>query len=168
MTAMFRILCVSIILLWACSAQAASTNILQISAELQDGSRVIGRSGDDKIKFHSEILGEISLPLNSIASIESQPKTTQVKLATSEGDILSVRFAVKEIHLETSFGKVNLAVDSIRHLTVSKIGPSVNARDGVVALWSADGDARDRIGNCDGQLINGARFAPGKVGRPSV
>ena len=39
------------------------------------------------------------------------------------------------------------------------------APSGLVSWWTGDGDARDRVGTNNGTLLNGASFAPGKVGR---
>ena len=50
--------------------RASSTNGCQVTVELQDGSRVVGKSGDEKFNFRSDILGEIKLPLEQIGSIE--------------------------------------------------------------------------------------------------
>jgi hypothetical protein len=133
--------------------------------ELQDGSRVVGKSGDEKFEFRSEILGEMRLPLEQIASIECQPKTNAVKLTTVNGDKLAVAFTMKEIRIETSFGNVKIPVDSIRLLQVSVVGMSGRTKVGLVALWSGEGNANDSAGSCNGQLVNGVGFAPGKVGQ---
>jgi hypothetical protein len=37
--------------------------------------------------------------------------------------------------------------------------------EGLVALWSGDGNANDSVGGNNGQLVNGVDFAPGKVGQ---
>jgi hypothetical protein len=36
---------------------------------------------------------------------------------------------------------------------------------GLIALWSAEGNANDSIGGNNGQLLNSAEFAPGKIGQ---
>jgi len=144
---------------------AASTNRFRVTMELQDGSRVVGKSGDEKFEFRSEILGELKLPLGQIASIEFQPKTNAVKLTAVNGDKLAVLFITTEIHVETSFGKVKIPADSIRRLQVSAAGMSGRTKAGLVALWSGEGNASDSMGSCNGQLMNGVGFMPGKVGQ---
>ncbi len=37
--------------------------------ELHDGSKIIGKNGDDNFQFRSDILGEMKLPLERIRSI---------------------------------------------------------------------------------------------------
>lgn len=144
---------------------AASTNSFRVTVELQDGSRVVGKSGDEKFQFRSEILGELKLPLEQISSIECQPKTNSAKLKTVNGDTLAVVFAMKEIRIETSFGNIKIPVGSIRRLQVSAAGMSGRTKRGLVALWSGEGNADDSAGGCNGQLVNGVGFAPGKVGQ---
>ena len=144
---------------------AATTNGCQVTVELQDGSRVVGKASDVKFEFHSDILGEIKLPLEQIDSIECQPKTNAVKLTVANGDKLVVSFLTSEIRVETSFGNVKIPADSVRRVQVSATGVSGRTRAGLVALWSGEGNANDSVGNCNGQLMNGVGFAPGKVGQ---
>lgn len=166
MKATLRYLCAACIFtLCLIQTQAASTNGIQLTIELQDGSRVVGKAGDKKFEFRSDILGEIKLPLEQIGSIECQPKTNEVKLTAANGDKLAVTFLTSEIHIETSFGSVKIPVDSMRRLQVSAAGVSGRTRAGLVALWSGEGNANDSVGNCNGQLMNGVGFAPGKVGQ---
>lgn len=49
-----------------------------------------------------------------------------------------------------------------RPLTLPAVGQM--PRKGLVALWSAEGNARDSAGASHGRLKNGAGFAPGRVG----
>jgi uncharacterized repeat protein (TIGR01451 family) len=43
--------------------------------------------------------------------------------------------------------------------------PCAPVPDGLVGWWPAEGTADDRAGSVNGTLVNGATFAPGKVGR---
>ena len=145
--------------------QASSTNSLRVTVELQDGSRVIGNSGDEKLRFRSEILGEMKLSLESISSIECQPKTNAAKLKTANGDTLAVAFGFKEIHIETSFGSVKIPVDSIRRLQVSAAGMSGRTKMGLVALWSGEGDYIDAASGITAIPVGEVSFADGKQGQ---
>lgn len=75
-------------------------------------------------------------------------------------------------------GPVEVAVNSLTHRiyvtnfdanTVTVIEDNdaqcVPAPAGLVAWWSAEGDAADRTGRHDGTLVNGASFAAGRVGQ---
>jgi hypothetical protein len=166
MNTIFRFLCVACICtLGFAKSYAASTNGFRVTVELQDGSRVVGKSGDEKFEFRSEILGGLKLPLEQIASIECQPKTNAVKLTAVNGDKLALAFLTTEIHIETSFGKVKVPADSIRRMQISASNASGRTKSGLVALWSAEVNANDSVGNCNGQLMNGVGFMPGKVGQ---
>jgi hypothetical protein len=145
--------------------QAASTNNPSLTVELRDGSRVIGKSGDEKLLFRSEILGEIKLPLEEIRVVECQSKTNSVKLTTANGDTLVAAFGNREIHIETSFGNVKISVDSIRRLQVSTESASRRMKMGLVALWSGEGNGTDVIGGNTAVQIGPVIFSNGKQGQ---
>ena len=132
--------------------------------ELQDGSKIIGKNGDDNFQFRSEVLGEIKLPMERIRSIECQPKTNSVQLTTVNGDTLTAQFVTKVVRVETVFGGVKLPVNLIRHLTVSPAGKPGPMREGLVALWPGEGDGHDPVGGNNAALTEVA-FVEGKVGR---
>jgi hypothetical protein len=133
--------------------------------ELRDGSKIIGKNGDDNFQFRSEVLGEMKLSLERIRSIECQPKTNSVQLTTVNGDTLTAQFVTKVVRLETAFGGVKLPVNLIRHLTVSPAGKPGQMREGLVALWPGEGNANDVAGTNSGTLVNGAGFVTGEVGQ---
>jgi hypothetical protein len=133
--------------------------------ELQDGSKIIGKSGDDNFQFHSDVLGEMKLPLERIRSIACRPKTNSVQLATTNGDTLTAQFVTKVVRVETTFGSVKLPVNLIRRLTVSPAGKPGQIREGLVALWPGEANANDVAGTNNGVLVNGAGFATGEVGQ---
>jgi Concanavalin A-like lectin/glucanases superfamily len=146
-------------------ASAAATNPLPLlTVDLRDGSRVVGTSAEKKFKFNSDLLGELKLAVKDIRSIECG-SSNSVKLCTANNDSLAVRFADKEITVQTSFGEVNLPVDSIRKLSVTPSFIGVTYRlPGLVALWSGEGNGDDSVGGNTATLINIA-FANGKVGQ---
>jgi hypothetical protein len=133
--------------------------------ELQDGSKIMGKNGDDNFQFRSEVLGEMKLPLERIRSIACQPKTNLVQLATVNGDTLTVQFVTKVVRVETAFGGIKLPVNLIRRLTISPAGTPGQKREGLVALWPGEGDANDIVGTNNGTLVNGVSFVAGKVGQ---
>ena len=165
MNAILRVLCLWTLFFGGPQIQAAATNSLRMTLELQDGSRVVGKSGDKKFQFNSTILGELKLPLDQIGSIECQPKTNLVKLIAVNGDQLTVAFDMKEIHLETSFGNVTISVDSIRRLQVSAASLSGRTKMGLVALWSGEGSGVDLVNGNTAESVGEVTFASGKQGR---
>jgi hypothetical protein len=114
MNAILRFFCLLTVLVLGfhkLQAAPAATNKptgFRLTVELRDGSRIIGKSGDNAFKFRSDVLGDMKLPLDRVRSVECQAKTNSAKLTTSSGDTLAVQFAMKEIRIETSYGDVKL------------------------------------------------------------
>ncbi len=100
-------------------AIAADTNSPpRLTLELRDGSRVVGESVAEKIKFHSALLGDLKLAVKDIHAVDYSG-TNAAKLTTANGDTLAVSFLEKTISIRTSFGKVEPAVENIRSIRVS-------------------------------------------------
>ncbi len=145
---------------------AADTNtaVIRLTIELRDGSRVVGQSVDQTLPFHSILLGDLKLAMNDLRTIDCT-STNTAKLTTAGGDELTVSFARAELRLKTGFGKVELPVNSIRRLAVSVGHPGQKPLDGLVALWSGEGNADDSVGQRHGTLQNQTGFSPGIVGQ---
>jgi hypothetical protein len=174
MSAFLRLLWVSGILFFcfgSIRAASVSTNQptgLRLIIELQDGSKIIGKSGDDNLQFHSEVLGEVKLPLERIRSLECQPKTNSVQLATVNGDTLTAQFVTKVVRVETAFGNFKLPVNLIRHMQVSPAGIPRHMQSGLVSWWRAEGNANDSIGTNNGTPLGGITYTNGEVGQAFV
>lgn len=148
-------------------AAPAATNQpagFRLTVELRDGSRVIGKSLDKKFEFNSAILGELKLPLEKIRAVESLAKTNFVKLTTASDDSLTVAFAAKEIRVETTYGEVKLPVAMIKSIRVTMPGKTGRLRDGLIGLWSGEGNAVDSVGGNNGVMQN-VGFTDGVVGQ---
>ena len=146
------------------AAASDDTAAVRLTVELSDGSRVVGQGVDKSFPFHSVLLGNLDLAMKDIRSIECLT-TNSAKLTTTGGDVLTVGFAKSELQLQTGFGKVELPVASVRRLTVSAPRAAAKPIDGLVALWSAEGNTDDSVGNRHGQLEGQAGYAPGKIGQ---
>ena len=148
-------------------AAPAATNQtgFRLTIELQDGSRIVGKSGDETFQFHSDVLGAMKLPLEKIRSIECQSKTNSAKLATANGDTLAVQFAMKEVRVETAFGNFRLPVNLIKRVQVSAMRKTGPSRPGLVALWSGEGNGDDVLSGNNATLLGDVSFAEGKVGQ---
>ena len=163
-TQLFPVAIFIFISLFASPAWADTNPLPRLTVELRDGSRVVGASVEKNFMFHSALLGEIKLDVKDIRSIESAD-TNSVKLSTVNGDALTVTFVDSDFAVETSFGKVKLAVASVREISVAS-GRAAGAHPpGLVALWSGEGDGTDSVNDNNGTLIGGASFVPGKVGQ---
>ena len=153
--------------LQAAPAATSEPTGFRLTVELQDGSRVIGKGGDDAFKFRSDVLGDMKLPLARVRSVECQAKTNSAKLTTSSGDTLAVQFAMKEIRIEAAFGSVKLPVALIKSVRVSVLGKIGRPRDGLIGLWSGEGNAVDSVGGNNGVMRN-VSFTDGVVGQAFV
>ena len=135
----------------------------RLTVELHDGSRVIGTSVEKNFKFHSALLGDLKLEVKDISSVECV-SSNSAKLTAANGDRLTVWFVNSEFAVKTSFGKVELPVDSVRKLTVSATRVAGTHPPGLVALWSGDGEGNDSVGGSTAALTDIA-FEEGKVGQ---
>jgi hypothetical protein len=142
---------------------AADTNPPpRLTVELRDGSRVVGDSVEKNFEFHSALLGKIKLDVKNIRAVECV-SSNSAKLSTVNGDSLTVSFVDSEFAVKTSFGKVELQVDSVRKLSVSP-GSTGAQPPGLVALWSGEGDGVDSVGG-NTAILTDITFADGQVGR---
>jgi len=146
------------------AAHAADTNPPpRLTVDLRDGSRVVGISVGKNFEFHSALFGDFKLQAKDIRSVECV-SSNSAKLTTTGHDSLTVSFVDSEFAVKTSFGKVALAVASVRKLSVSAGGNGTHP-PGLVALWSGEGNAEDSIGGCNGQLVGSIGFTDGQVGQ---
>jgi hypothetical protein len=149
-------------------ATAAPTNQpagFRLTVELLDGSKIIGKNGDDQFLFHSDVLGEMKLPLERIRSIGGSAQTNSILLTTVSGDTLTARFVTRVVRVETAFGGVKLPVNLIRHLTALPAGNPGHRREGLVAWWPGEGNANDMAGTHNGTWLNGPGYAKGESGQ---
>ena len=136
----------------------------RLTVELKDGSRIVGKSRDEHFQFRSASLGEIKLPLEKVRLVEGVGKTNEAKLVTTSADTLMVEFAMKEIRVETEFGEVKLPVAMIKSLRVSAIGGAGRPTEGLIGLWSGDGNADDSVSGNNGRNEN-VSFTDGVAGQ---
>jgi hypothetical protein len=143
---------------------AADTNPPpRLTVELRDGSRVVGTSVESNFKFHSTLLGDVDLEVKDIRSVECI-SSNSVKLSTANGDTLMVSFVNSEFALKTSFGKVDLQMDSVQNISVSAGTLGVHPL-GLVALWSGEGNAKDSVNGHDAIVSSGMTYTPAKIGQ---
>ena len=135
----------------------------RLTVELRDGSRVVGTGIEKHFRFHSALLGELKLAVKDLRAVECV-SSNSARLTTAGGDTLTVWFKDSSFPLQTSFGKINVAVDSLRKLSISTVGTGDAHRHGLVALWSGEDNGKDSAGSHDAELTD-ISFADGKVGR---
>jgi hypothetical protein len=131
---------------------------LQMTVELRDGSRIIGKTSDHSLDYHSDTLGDMKLPWSDIRAVKFDANTAH--LTAINGDCLSVQVSTDTLHLQTSFGKIDLPVKLIRSINVST--STINDSH-LVGWWKLDDGngtaARDSSsGAHDGNLMNGPQW----------
>ncbi len=136
----------------------------RLTVELRDGSRVVGLGRDKKLEFRSPVLGELKLPLEKIRFVEAQAGTNRYKLTTASDDSLLVAFTMDEVRVETAYGVVKLPAGMIKTLRVSVHGGAGRPTDGLIGLWSGEGNAVDAVTGNSGSLRN-VSFTDGVAGQ---
>ncbi len=142
---------------------AVDKGVPQLTVELRDGSRVVGQNVDGQMKFHSALLGNLKLSIGDVRSVEFTA-TNAARLTAANGDVMAVQIAETQIPIRTSFGKVELATESIRRLAVSETSTISGKPPGLVALWSGEGNGNDVV-NGNNAVWTDAAYTDGKVGR---
>lgn len=103
----------------------------QLTVELRDGSRVIGRGLETSLSVHSAIVGDMKLPWAGIQSIEYAGDGDAAHLTAANDDKFTVQVSIKALSLETDFGKINLPLKLIRSIKVKplNVAPALEAAD---------------------------------------
>jgi hypothetical protein len=135
----------------------------RLTVELRDGSRVVGTSAEKFLKFRSVLLGEIKLDVKDIRAVECV-SSNSAKLSTANGDTLTVSFVDSDFAIKTSFGKVDLQMDSVRRFSMSGRREVRAHPPGLVALWAGEGEGNDSVGGDNGTLTD-ITFTDGKAGQ---
>ena len=96
-------------------ADAADTDApeVRLTVEMRDGSRVIGVPVEKDFGFRSALLGNFKLNVKDIRTVE-YVSSNAVKLATINGDVLTVGFTKSSFPLKTGFGKIDVAMNSLQ------------------------------------------------------
>jgi hypothetical protein len=151
---------------WASSKLAITNEAeVRVTIDLADGSRLVGRLEPDTLALKSALLGEFKLAVDRIRSIQWKPNQPGARLLAANGDEVSVELVASELCVKTDFGQVRVPVASLRQVLVSASGGPADLKRGLVALWSAEDNARDCVEGHNGEMLYGASFGPGKVGR---
>jgi hypothetical protein len=102
------------------ASDATSQSRVQLAIELRDGSRVVGKTLEDTLSFHSAALGDMKLAWAGIRSIEfAGTNTSLARLTATNGDGFAVTLAAETLRVETGFGQTEMPVRLIRSVKVS-------------------------------------------------
>ena len=123
------IVCALMGLLCAQAAPTGTSNSgFQLTIELRDGSRVVGKTLEDTLSFHSAALGDMKLSWAGIRSIEYAADTGTARLTATNGDGFTIQLVADTLRVETGFGKTDLPVKLIRSIKVTLLAtPNIQA-----------------------------------------
>lgn len=76
---------------------------------------------------------------------------------------LTAEWRLRQLRLETAFGETKLPVALVKNLRVSLVSKLGRPRDGLIGLWSAEGNAKNSVTGREGVLRN-VSFAEGVAG----
>jgi len=107
---------------------------IQLTIDLRDGSRVVGKSLEDTLSLHSALLGDMKLAWARIRSIECAAGADMARLTAANGDGFAMQFAVQSLGVDTSFGKTELPVKLIRSI---KVAGGLSS-GGLIGRWKLD------------------------------
>ena len=144
---------------------ATGTATAQLTIELRDGSRMVGKGLDEALNFHAPAMGDLKLTWAAIRAIEYSGTNTEAgRLTATNGDVYEAQFSAPSVRVETTFGNAELPVKMIRSIKVSMAGNAGQLASGLVALWSGEGDGNDSVGGNTAMLTD-ITYVEGRVGQ---
>ena len=137
---------------------------LRLGLDLSDGSHVIGVPNLDSVSVQTPY-ARMDIPLKQIRSMKIGKDHEAASIDMRNGDTLKGVVSLEPTKLRTVFGSVSIGIELIKEIRVMLPG---RAREGLVALWSGDGNAMDSAGGLKGTLFGDATYGPGRVGQGFV
>jgi hypothetical protein len=151
---------------FSCSqAGGASASGFQLTIELRDGSRVIGKTPNDNLGFHSTTLGDLKLSWAAIRAIDYTANADTARLTATNGDGINVKPAAGTVRVETSYGKSKIPMKLIQSIKVSAVAKPGQLPEGLVAYYPLNGNANDASGNNYNGRIVGATPCQDRFGK---
>lgn len=141
------------------------TNRLKVAIELFDGSKIIGYSGLTNIPYTADLLGEIDIPVERILYYRKPSPQTNAVIKTVNSDFITGSLCLKEITIFSCLGELKIPVEKITQIVFYRTLTVNSLLDGLVCRWCAEGNTDDLVGGQNGELLFGATYAEGKVGK---
>lgn len=167
-TATVACLTLFLTLLPSCTPAAkeeAKAVVTHVTADLRDGSRVVGVFAGKTLALDSASVGELQMPVERIRILEWPSEKKPAQLQAANGDKFAVELRLTELPITSSFGEIKVPVGKIRQLRFWTDAGGTNRVPGLVALWSGEGDARDSVSGQTAMVSGGVSYVPGKVGQ---
>jgi hypothetical protein len=142
------------------TATAGETNTPpQLAVNLTDGSRIVGTAELPALVVRSEALGRIEIPLAKVRGVKFDANHESATVALNNGDRMQGAIGVESVALQTLVGRVTIPLHVVRDLAVTAAPTDAGLREGLVAYYPFNGDAKDYSGNENHGKVVGAEFA---------
>jgi len=108
---------------------------------LWDGSLIVGKFSEEKLRFRSASLGNLDLPVSDIGTIKWTTNSPTAVLTATNSDVVDIQFPVRDILIETSFGKIQLPIHLINSIKSSLwVTPTpTTLTNDLLSFWNFDG-----------------------------
>ncbi len=90
-----------------------------VMVEIRDGSRLEGKTGIENLAV-ATAYGKIKIPLPSVRTVEFMDDHETVKVAMSNGDLISGVLDLGRLSFNTAWGTLNIGVEHIARITVRR------------------------------------------------
>jgi hypothetical protein len=110
---------------------ASDDSSVELTVDLRDGSRVIGKNLDDTLSFHSATLGDMKLSWAGIRAVEYTGDSDTAHLTAVNGDAFTVQLSIETLRLATGFGQTELPLKLVRSIKVTPAPANIFTTSGV-------------------------------------
>ena len=145
----------------AAETRSSTNSGTTLVVETRDGSRLVGQLTAPTLEFESAVIGRLQVDLGRLVEMRRTPVQTAMTLTMINGDRLTGELVLPSLRLRTAFGEIGVPREQI---VMAGVRRSLSS-DGLRHLWSAEGDARDAVGDAHGQASGVIRYVEGRRGR---
>lgn len=150
--------------------EPAASNLVTVTVNLTDGSRVVGRLDGPRVglEMQTEMVGRVNITWERIRQLDCTAGTTNTLVTLQNGDKLQGRLFQDTLKLTASFGPVVIPTKVIRQVSVGRARAG-KLPEGCVLWYSFDVDEGERTSDQSGRehhgQVRGAEYvAAGKFG----
>ncbi len=139
------------------------TDTTRLMTILFDGSRIIGRTTLQSIAVQTAY-AKTEIPFNLLLSASRNSAGSPFTVATSNGDRFQATPVLETIDVETLLGRISLPISAVASLTV--VREAAGPTDGLAALYTFEGDTKDRSGHHRDGILHGPVLTADRHGLP--
>ncbi|MBI2441816.1 MAG: LamG domain-containing protein [Lentisphaerae bacterium] len=138
---------------------------LSLAVDLVDGSRLVGVPDIASIPVQT-VYAKMDLPLKQVQTMKWEPDREMAVFEIRNGDRIKGAMILKTLELRTVFGKVSVAIEDIKGLSVLLAGGALPhaLEKGLVLHYAFDRDegniVTDLSGKANNGIVHGAKWIP--------